>query len=550
MNSLLLIGGIIFLGTLAGKISQKFKIPQVIGYIIIGILLGKSVLGLVGSQTIETFNPLINFTLGVIGFVIGAELKKDVFTKYGKTIYAMLLGEGLLSFFLVFLTVTLVTKQVYLGLLLGAIASATDPASTVNVLWEYKTRGPLTTTLISIVALDDALALILYSLVSVASKAMIMGEKFSLGTSLGGPLFEIFQCVVLGTIAGIIMAKIIIWVREKEIMVSFVFAEIAAVVGLSIFLNLDLILSTLIMGITVVNLIPKISEKAFKSIREFSAPLYVFFFVAVGLKLDIHVFLKLSMVLIIVAYLLGRSFGKIFGAMLCGYASKAKKVVSKYIGFCLFTQGGVAIGLAMSISHNLSSVSEEGKQVGLIVVSVVAATTFVVQLIGPFLVKFCVTKADEVGRNITKNDIVEAYSVADVMQKDMSIIRENDTLEKVMLTVKQRDSYHFPVTNSKNELSGLISLGELRNAFEEEALRPIVLAKDVALPLGKVLYQDQPLKEAFEIFDLREIDFLPVIQSKENKTVVGILEYQILVKEINKNLLDRQQGLDKEESAA
>ncbi len=547
MNTLFLIGIIIFLGTCAGKISQKFKIPQVVGYIIIGILMGKSVLGVVPPQGIEVYNPLINFTLGIIGFIIGVELKREVFEKYGRTIYAMLLGEGLLAFLLVFLIVTFFTKQVYLGLLLGAIASATDPASTVNVLWEYKTRGPLTTTLTSIVALDDALALLLYSFVGVASKVMIMGERFSLWASIGQPLFEIFQCVVLGVGAGIILAKIISRIKAKELMVSFVFAEIALVVGLSIYLHLDLILPSMILGITVVNIIPKLSEKAFNRIKEFSFPLYVFFFVVVGIKLDIHVFLKLSMFLIIIAYLLGRSFGKIFGAMFGGYVSKAKKIVNKYIGLCLFTQGGVAIGLAMSISHNLSSVSEEGRKVGAVVVSVVAATTFIVQLIGPFLVKFSVTKADEVGRNVTKEDIVEAYTVSDLMQKDFSIIKENATLDMIMQTIKEQESYYFPVANNKDELTGLISLGDLRTTFAEEQLNPIVLAKDIALPVDRVLYEGQPLKEAFEIFDQREIDYLPVVQNRETQKIVGILEYQPLVKEINRKLLERQQGLEKEE---
>ena len=112
--------------------------PQVVGYIVVGLLLGESVFGIIKPQDLEIFTHLIHFILGIIGFLIGAELKRDVFRKYWRSIYFILLSEGILAFILVFVMVTLVTKKVYLGLLFGAIASATDPASTVNVLWEYK----------------------------------------------------------------------------------------------------------------------------------------------------------------------------------------------------------------------------------------------------------------------------------------------------------------------------------------------------------------------------------------------------------------------------
>ncbi|MDD4294419.1 MAG: cation:proton antiporter [Candidatus Omnitrophica bacterium] len=543
MNILLLVGVSLFLGILGGNFFKLIRVPQVVGYIIIGVFLGSSVFGVFDSQELEVFAPLINFILGIIGFLIGAELKSEVFKKYGKSIYFILISEGMLAFILVFAAVTLVTKKIYLGLLFGAIASATDPASTVNVLWEYKSRGPLTTTLTSIVALDDGLALILYGLVSVFSKAMIANESYSLLGLIGGPLVELFKCVLVGALAGIILVRIIARFA-KDAVLSLSLGAVAVVVGLSIYLHLDLILTSMIMGAVITNIIPKISEALFARIKELTVPLYVFFFVFVGASLDIHVFKQVSLIMIVVVYLFSRSAGKIFGAMFGGWLAKAKKTVTLYSGLCLFTQGGVAIGLAMSISHNFTRIGPNAAQVGSIIVTVVAATTFVVQLIGPIFVKFGIVKADEAWRNVTEEDIIENSRVSDFMREDFSFIKENENFDKIMEVVQERDAYHFPVVNNRGELTGLISLGGLRSILRETQLSNVILAKDVAAPVRTFLYPGQPLREAFEIFDKKQLDYLPVVKDEDSRKIVGVLEYRALTKSVSRKTLERQKSLD------
>ena len=544
MNNILLLGIAIFFGVFGGKIFRRFKIPQVVGYVTVGLFLGKSVFNIFTQHSVDAFDPVVNFTLGVIGFVIGSELKGEVFKKYGRSIYFILVSEGMLAFLSVFAAVTLITKEVYLGLLLGAIASATDPASTVSVLWEYKTRGPLTTTLTSIVALDDGLALILYGLVSVFSKAMITKEHFSLVASIGGPLLEILECFILGLVVGVILIRAILHTKEKDLAVSFAIGSVAAVVGLAIYFRLDLILSSMVLGAVVANVIPRVSQGMFDAAREMTAPLYILFFVIVGASLDIHTFVKVSVIAIILGYLVARSLGKIFGATFGAIISKAKKTVVKYTGICLFTQGGVAVGLAMSIAHNLSYAGPEGKYVGNVIITVVAATTFVVQLIGPILVKLGATKADEVGRNVTEEDIMKTYKVKDIMRKDFSAIREDTTLAKIIETIKERESFHFPVVDKKGDIVGIISLGNLRSVLAEEQLNQIVLAEDVASPVEKVIYKDQPLDEALKAFNKGEVDYLPVVDDKESKKIVGVVEYHPLAEFINRKLFERQHSLE------
>jgi len=160
LNLILLLGIAVFGGTIGARVFRRLRIPQIIGYIIIGVVIGESGLRLISEQVTQLVEPLNYFALGIIGFMIGGELKLDVLRKYGKQFIAILVAEGVAAFVLVTLAVILITyaftgnirMSVALGIVLGAISSATDPASTIQVLWEYKTRGALTTAAIAIVA--------------------------------------------------------------------------------------------------------------------------------------------------------------------------------------------------------------------------------------------------------------------------------------------------------------------------------------------------------------------------------------------------------------
>jgi len=192
LNIILLMGVAIFFGTAGAKIFQKFHIPQVVGYVVIGLIIGESGLNLIGRDTVEALASLNMFALGIIGFMIGGELRAEVFKKYGRQFFIILCSEGIAAFLLVAVFSGLMswyfTRDIHtsiaMAIVLGAIASATAPAATVNVLWEYKTRGPLTSTVLAIVALDDGLALLLYRVASSIAAAM-MGKTVPLAPEKG-----------------------------------------------------------------------------------------------------------------------------------------------------------------------------------------------------------------------------------------------------------------------------------------------------------------------------------------------------------------------------
>jgi len=318
MEILFLVGITMFLGTLGGKFCQHFKVPQVTGYILVGLLLGKHGLRFWSPEMVEQFAPITNLALGMIGFMIGSELKFDVFRKRGRSIYSILFCEVFVTFVVVSFFVTLLTQKLYMGILFGALASATAPAATVDVLWENKARGPLTATLLAIVALDDVFALVIYGFASVIAKSMITKEHFSLIHTIEMPFIDIGIAGIIGVAGAFTLFWLIRFIKDRERILPFSLGVIALAIGLATHFKVDLILSSLILGFTLTNIAPMESTEIFDTIKRVSAPIYVLFFVFVGARLDLALIFSAGIGMIAVVYILSRTFGKMSGSILGG----------------------------------------------------------------------------------------------------------------------------------------------------------------------------------------------------------------------------------------
>lgn len=392
MDILLILGIAISGGFLGAKLFRAIRIPQVVGYIIIGVILGVSGAKILTLDLIDNLSPINNFALAIIGFMIGKELNIPTFKKLGRSIITILIFEAFGAFILVTLFVTLLTHHLYEGLLFGALSSATAPAATVDVLWEYKAKGPLTSTLLAIVGLDDALALIIYGFASAFALALITHQSPSFVNMLGFPLLKILLSFLIGGFAGSILSFISKRLREKSQLLPISLGIILLVAGFCHQHHLSLILSSMAIGIFLINLAPQASKNIFGVIEGFAPPVYILFFVLVGSRLQIGLLPKMGILGLF--YLIGRSAGKIFGATLGAKISHAYKSVQKYLGITLFSQAGVAIGLAIAVYQEFSHLAG-GKALGVTIINVITATTFVVQIIGPPLVKLAIVKAKE-----------------------------------------------------------------------------------------------------------------------------------------------------------
>jgi Kef-type K+ transport system membrane component KefB len=544
LNLALLFGLIVLAGTLGARLFQKLHIPQVVGCIVVGIILGDC-LRLITPRTIDALEPFTMFALGLIGFMIGAELRGDVFKKYGKQFFNILFSQGIGAFLLVaigtsavmwFLTHNL-RISIAVGLVLGAIASATAPAATVNVLWEYKTRGPLTAAVLAIVALDDALALLLYRGAATGAKALMgTGHDSVLSTTLL-LLGEIVGAVLLGFLAGLLLYFLLKFVRADDKILEFAIGCLLLVVGISMIPKIDPILPAMILGITMANLAPRESKSTFGLVRKFSPPIYTSFFVLAGAHIE---FSRLAfwVVIMIVVYVLCRAVGKVVGCWFGARYSGAPAAVRKYLGICLLPQAGVAIGLAILAGRQFD------ERLGHTIIMVVMTATFLMEIIGPMLVKLGVKKAGEVGMNVTEEDLIKTYTVKDVMDAKPTNIAQDLPLHQILEVFSTSDSVYYPVIDSQSQIIGIITIADIKEMFANQDVAGWLLACDVAEPVLDKTTPNRPLEEAIEWMRRYSVENMPVVTGDGNDTLVGVLDYSKALRKISAEVLHRRRLAD------
>ncbi len=393
MDPFLLIGIIIVLGFFGARLSDSIRIPWVVGYIVVGVILGSSGFNLVNPQLVQRLEIISTFALALIGFTIGGALEIRELKELGKSIITITIFEALSAFLLVSLSLMLVTRNLPLALIFGALASATAPAATVDVLWQYRSRGPLTTTLFGVVGLDDAAALIIYAFASSLAKVFIGSQQFSYISALGEPLAEIGGSLVLGAMAGLILSYVLKRIKEEGQVLILILGTIILCSGMANFYNLSLILTNMALGFTLINL-SRENKVAFETVSSINAPIFLMFFILVGARLKIGLLPKLG--LIGTTYLIMRVVGKTSGSYWGALVSKAPETVRKYLGLGLLSQAGVAIGLAIDASHTFRHYGATGTKIGILAINVIAATTFVYQVLGPTSTKIAIVKAKEV----------------------------------------------------------------------------------------------------------------------------------------------------------
>lgn len=397
IDILLLLGLAILLGLSGGKSCKKLGSPLVVGYILIGVILGASVLGVFQPDLVDKLDVINYIALALIGFDIGGELSLDVLKKLGKSVGCITLLESFGAFALVTLAVLLLTRKLYIALIFGALACATAPAATVDVLREYKTTGALTSTVFAVVALDDAIAIIIYGFASAFAKMSISGyEQISFITIMSTPLMEIGGAIVLGILMGVILGYVTRQTHDRNELLILSLGSILICTGLANMFHFSLILANMAMGMTLINL-PFTDKRTFDVMSNISPPIYVLFFVLIGARLRVD--LLPAMGVLGLTYILFRITGKSIGSFLGARVSGAEEVVTKYLGLCLFSQAGVAIGLAVQTWHEFQAYGVEGYQLGFLAINVIVATTLIFQVIGPILTKFAVVKAGEVGEH-------------------------------------------------------------------------------------------------------------------------------------------------------
>jgi len=544
-----LLGGAIFAGVLGAGFFQRFRIPLVTGYIIVGLLIGESGFQWAGQEDVARLQMFNMFALALIGFLVGSELKWDIFKSRGKQLVAILLFEGVGAFLvvggvtsaIVYVALGNLPGAIAAGVIFGAIASATDPASTMGVLWENRARGVVTTTLVAVVAMDDALAMALYAF-GASFAQMLTGQSVTIAEELRSIAGELGGAIVLGSTAGLIMVVLLKRLRIMEHAIAVTLGLIFMLMGICATTHIDVIITAMMMGVVLTNVIPRQSHELFARVASFSTPIYVLFFVLAGARMALGN-MPAWQWLLVVAFILAMSFGKIAGTYLGARMTGAPDTVRNYAGMGLLVQGGIAVGLAMMAASHLSEVPlSQHLMLGDLIIVTVTATTFIVQIVAPALIRLSVLKADEIGRDITESDVVASLTVGDVMMDDVVPLAEGEPLTGVFRAFADQEHTQLPVVDKAGVVTGVVTLEQLRNVFGNQDTWDWVVARDVAVRMRDIVVPEDPLGKVIERMRATGSDEFVVVSSRENSVLAGLLNGRRTRKIINRRLLEQQQA--------
>lgn len=414
MEMLLSIAVAMFAGLLMSRVVKPLKLPAVTGYLVAGLLIGPFVLGALNVNglgftslgQVERLKPLSEVALGFIAFSIGNEFRISQLKAIGKKATVIAVIQALSATVLVDLALLglhlLMPDKVTVpvAITLGAVATATAPAATLMVVNQYKAKGPLVDLLLPIVALDDAVGLIVFAISFGVAKSIASGAALSLISVLINPLLEVVSSFALGTILGLIYTFVerFFHSRSKRLCVAITFVIFAVAFskieykfsGSELELGFSPLLVCMMMATVFCN-ICKSSDELMGKTDRWTAPLYVLFFVLSGAELDLSVFRSPIVVLVGAVYILARSAGKILGAHFSSKLMKCSPQIQKWLGITLLPQAGVALGMSIIVANDPVIGSA-----GPIIRSIILFSVLIYELVGPMLTKIALSKSGEI----------------------------------------------------------------------------------------------------------------------------------------------------------
>jgi len=380
---------ILLAGLFLARIVNVFKLPNVTGYILAGMLIGPSFLGIIPREVVSSFNIISEAALGFIAYSIGGELSIKHLRRMGSSILVITLAESLGAVLVVIAAMVLIFKQpLPFSFMIGSIAAATAPAATIMVIRQYNAKGPLVDTLFPVVALDDAVAIMVFGIAVGISQSLPMASTGVIAMIMltGRLILEIFIALGLGLCVGLFLSVISRYLRGHDTLLSFAIACIFLTVGVASYFNVSSLLACLALGAAVTNLVYR-SDRVLSVIDRFTPPIFVSFFAISGADLQISVLRQVG--LLAIGYVIFRMIGKVLGAYLGAKWTNAPAVVQKYLGLALAPQAGVAIGLSLVAEKALPGI-------GIVLRNIILGSTVIYELIGPVVAKQALMMAGEI----------------------------------------------------------------------------------------------------------------------------------------------------------
>ncbi len=409
METLFILAIALLVGLLLTRVVKSVGLPDVTAYLIAGILIGPFCLGKLGIEglgfnsveQVTTFGLISDIAMGFIAFAIGNEFRLNDLKKNGKQATVIGIIQAVAATLLV--DVALIALHFMIpdilslpaAITLGAIASATAPAATLMVVKQYKARGPLTDILLPIVALDDAVGLVIFAVSFGISKSLASGTVDVISV-IAEPIIEVVISLALGFVMGLIfnLVEKLFHSRSKRMSISITFVLLTVAITMfkfeigGIHIGFSSLLSCMMLGTVFCN-VCEVSEELMDRTDRWTSPLYVLFFVFSGAELDFSVITNIAIIGIGVVYIISRSAGKYFGSLFSAKGVKCSETIIKYLGFTLLPQAGVALGMSVLAKQGLG---EDGN----LIRNIILFSVLVYELVGPTLTKMALKKAGEI----------------------------------------------------------------------------------------------------------------------------------------------------------
>ena len=433
MQTLLTVSIALLAGLMLSRLAKLAHLPAVTAYLVAGVLIGPYCLGAFGVSglgftsmaDVEKYSIICDVALGFIAFSIGNEFRLSQLKKIGKQATVIGIAQAIVTTLIVDAALIALhfampeALPIPAAIVLGAVATATAPAATLMVVRQYKAKGPVTDILLPVVALDDAVGLVVFAISFGIAKALGTGRA-DVVSILVEPLLEVILSLVLGAIMGVLfhLSERFFHSNTKRLGMSVAFVLLTVALSMikfeiaGVHIGFSSLLVCMMLGTVFCN-ICDFSEELMGRVDRWATPVLILFFVISGAELELSVFSSLPVVIIGIVYIAARSIGKYSGAYASASLMKCDRNIVKYLGITLLPQAGVALGMAIK-AHELGAD-------GAIVANITLFAVLVYELVGPLLTKIALTKAGDIkpeGKRSVRNELKEAMANASESSSD------------------------------------------------------------------------------------------------------------------------------------
>ncbi len=545
--------GIIFLvAFVTGRIAKVLHLPKVTAYILVGIIFGPSVFNILTTEMAHQYQTFNEVAFGLILFNIGGEFHKGLFKNlelkhiFHSSIMALLILiiTSIISFIFALTTDMSLAQNIAYSLMLGTIAIAAAPPTTLLVIKELDAQGPLTHLTLVFLAIGTIITLTLSQLLSIIFTQLNIWEGGSL--SLNAQLLFLASKLIGSFIAGIILGFILSMIIERERKEGEVLLAVICIIlfgqSMAHFLHMDPLLTALFTGFSLVNFAPT-GMNTHKILKDAGSTIFAFFFILAGSHIHIQEQLK-TVGILGLGYIVARTVGILLASQLSARISKEPKVIGKYLGPSLLSHAGAALAIALTLSKYQSPSAQ-------MAMTVVIGSIFFYELIGPLALKFSLNAINEVNASgdkagspskvihspkelvitflmnlgiIRDDEIHHDEAISHYLCRNLLTINQEATFNQVIKFISEHQMPSYPVVDNEGNLVGTISFAAIKRAKGKFNVASSATAKELAV-YQDYLTEDQSIVEAMSHFDNLGVTALPVVR-KNSKKLIGMLHYK------------------------